>query len=280
MPLKRFPLFLFLHALLFSALPASEVSNSASDAESPVTLQELLDDSELWSFNVRVDPDKVAPALRRAASFPAVLLRIEEGKALVDFGRDGVHPISIEDTDLLENAGRIKRGEAELDLPNFTRYTTNIFFRLNENDQYRPYPVDQYASNPLYLLVYGDPRLVEEPALFEAVDTLFAKTKEKGGMGVVIPTSHSFYGPAMAKRIEWVMPFPHSRIAYVDALHHYPKQDAITLVLVDAYGKILRRSIFAYEAMAAGLTEDELAKFRQFLNKIDKKKPELVPEEF
>lgn len=265
------------YSLLFFLLIILSLSANSSEVQparsvDSVSLEEFLDDSELWSFHVKVDPERIAPELRMAASFPAILLRVEGGKALVDFGRDGVHQIPIEHTNLLEAAVRIKSGEAELDLPNFTRYTTNIFIRRNDKGNYRPYAIDLYASTPHYMIVYGDARLVEDEAIYEGVERLFETVVSKGGLGLTMPTSHSFYAPAMAKGVDWMMPFAHSRIAFVDALYHHPDKEALTLVYVDAYGRVIERAVYAYENAAEGL-----AAMEQRMASRDYAEPEPVP---
>lgn len=229
----------------------SAIEDSAPDRA--VTLEMFLERSDLWSFHVWVDPEKVARELRHASRFPAVLLRVEQGAALVDFGRNGIHTIPISATNLLEEAGRIARGETDPELPNFIRYTANIFSRIKENGLRTPYLVDEYSSTPTFVLVYGDERLVEIDVLRMATHDLLQAVAKSGGLGIVVPTEQKFYAAAAKAGIDWVLPGAHPREPLIETLQHHPEKNALTVVRIDAYGKLQQRIAFPYPDAIPGL---------------------------
>ena len=130
MPL-RWALLAHLAIALVAALPASagqqDAANAlpehrASDAGAPaVTAENLLAGEGFWPYHVAlVRPWK--PAGRETALEPGiqgVLIRVETSThARIDFGRDGVHGVPISETDLLDRADRVRRGELEKSAPN------------------------------------------------------------------------------------------------------------------------------------------------------------------
>lgn len=258
-----------------SVLPAGVVTTDATEQDLSFDRESLLEDSESWPFYVKVDTEK-APEIPRAATlFPGVLLRVEGSQALIDFGRDGIHLLPLEATNFFEEAARVRSGEAELDLPNFTRYTTNIFICPDDAGRYRPLSLDLYASTPLYVLVYGDLRLIEDESLRTAVDAVFAAGTDKGAMGIVFPTTDQFYERAFNVKPGWTIPQAHTLRAFLRTLRHDPKDDAVVAVLVDAYGKILKRAEFPYPKASDGLME-----YASYLEKSKMRQPEKVPAEF
>jgi|GEM_PF-2534314 len=220
-------------------------ATAIASASPGLTLEAVAERSSLWPFYISVvdDVDSIPASARK---FPGVLIRIEDDKALIDFGRDGVHAVDIAATNLLEASVRIQNGETEADLANFTRYTTNIFFGKNSNDAYAPIPVDTLATTERYLIVYANARLLEEGAFFDTIDALLKESDAAGNTSVVLGLEPNFYKTAASMRIDWMMVQPHSSIAYRDALMHQPGE-GVTIALIDAYGKVLRREVFSYD---------------------------------
>lgn len=220
---------------------------ASATVASSLTVKEVAERSSLWPFYISVVEE--IPSIPAAArKFPGVLLRIEDDQALIDFGRDGVHRVDLAATDILEASARLQSGEVDPDLANFTRYTTNIFFAKNVNDVFAPIPVDKFADTERYLMIYAPARIVEDEPLFEAIDTLLAASDATGNASVVLGLGPGFYKAAASKRIDWTMVQPHSSIAYREALRHEPEVD-LTIVLIDAYGKVLYRKVLTYATL-------------------------------
>ena len=229
---------------------------ASASVTSALTLEEVAARSSLWPFNISVVEE--IPSIPAAArKFPGVLLRIEDGQALIDYGRDGVHRVDLAATDILEASARLQSGEVDPDLANFTRYTTNIFFAKNSNDAYAPIPVDKFANTERYLVVYAPARIVQEEPIFEAIDKLLTASDAAGNASVVLGLGPGFYKAAASKRIDWTMVQPHSSIAYSEALRHEPEAD-VTIVLIDAYGKILNRVVLDYSSLLDHSRMDEM----------------------
>jgi hypothetical protein len=99
----------------------------------------------------------------------AVLVRVErDGTARVDFGRDGIHRVPIQETDLVARARRIASGADPKTAPNFTFAITP---RLADPASSEPhaFALDDFAGTRVFACWLADPRAPEFVALAKAV---------------------------------------------------------------------------------------------------------------
>jgi len=102
--------------------PQAEIEYEAAEPTAePVTAANLLANERFWPFHVALveawTPPGAAPPI--PAGIRGVLVRVEEGGRLrVDFGRDGVHAVPLEKTDLLEGANLVREGRRHKAAPN------------------------------------------------------------------------------------------------------------------------------------------------------------------
>jgi hypothetical protein len=84
-----------------------------------------------------------------------VLIRVEgSGVARVDFGRHGLYEVPVADTDLVDRANRVRRGELNKMGPNFA---LAIGSRLLHSRSMRPLGFPAAAERPGFLCVFADP---------------------------------------------------------------------------------------------------------------------------
>lgn len=133
--------------------------HAAEAGAAPVTERNLLASERFWPYQVALarpwqPPGRTEPL---APGIPGVLIRVEDsGRARIDFGRDGLHEVPVADTDLLENANRIRRGELDKLAPNFV---LDLGPRLADAvaDVLRPFSVRAVAEHGAFLCVFADP---------------------------------------------------------------------------------------------------------------------------
>ena len=211
--------------------------------KTPVTVENIYERSELWPFNVSIASEKDDQLL--GGGFPGILLRIEDGGkiALIDYGRDGLHRVPVEDTDLIENANKIDDGRLAKDFPNFVRYTTNMFAtRKMGQKNMRPIDPDTLAGYEKILLIYCNESVFAD-------DNFRASYKElqrdlKFVIPLMVPTRISFY-KELAEQKGWdnfnIM-LPHLSIAHLKLFGNDPAlESGLTFILIDPEGKIYKK---------------------------------------
>lgn len=233
--------------------------------QTPVTEKNVYNRSEFWPFEVSIVGEEDDQPTSK--SFHGILLRIEkDGMAIVDFGRDGRKHVSVENTDIIENANKILEGQLIKDGPNFIRQTTNMFAtrKIGQKQMESIDPktlVNQYEK---ILIIYCDESFVTEE-IWESYKTLlndFACT-----IPLIIPTKIAFY-KGLADHSEWngvhIM-LPHLSIVHSEVLEHYPvlEPGGLTFVLIDLEGKI-------YGQWYSYGTETHLKTFEEVISELKK----------
>jgi hypothetical protein len=114
-------------------------------------------DSRYWPFRVELTesfarPDRPKSPLPKGLR--GVLIRAEENRLIVDFGRFGLYPIDQEITDFQNRLRQIQSGEREKSDPN---YVNMIGPRLIESGEYAPvkFPVTRTRSARAFLFIYA-----------------------------------------------------------------------------------------------------------------------------
>ena len=117
-------------ATLLTSLPAHAAPESEAPSASPVaraelgevTQQSLLESERYWPYHVTLvepsKPDGREKPLAKGTS--GVLIRVERsGMARIDFGRHGLYEVPVAQTDLIQGANQVRKGELAKDFPNF-----------------------------------------------------------------------------------------------------------------------------------------------------------------
>jgi hypothetical protein len=198
----RVPSLLFL-LLLFAAAPGAR---AASDGTEVVSEANLLASERFWPYHVRLVRDWQPPGspkpIRKGTI--GVLIRVENaGRARVDFSRSGLRDVPIAETDLLENANRIRRGELRKGAPNLV---TAIGSRLVDPAVPSPFAPEQMVSNRGFLCVFADPAAESFAALARALSPL----RERAGV-LTILFPYTKLGDAEVaaalRKLGWEAPF-------------------------------------------------------------------------
>jgi hypothetical protein len=234
----------------------------AQDARAPVVSEgNLLASERFWPYQVSLSeawrPAGRAQPLPQAAS--GVLIRVEaSGMARIDFGRDGLHQVPVEKTDLLASANRIRLGELEKQAPNFV---LALGPRLLDSraDELRPLPFGAVAGERGYLCVFADPESDDFTALAAALGPL----RERRGLATILFPQGAHADARVRERLrasQWTVAFVYDHLseAYTQTL--WP--DAIPpagLLLVTSEGRVLFQSPWRAGAVSQLLAAVERA---------------------
>jgi hypothetical protein len=161
--------FLFLVLLVMLPAPVGAQSSSGEkaggspelDAAEPeaaaVTEKNLMASERFWPYHVALtrawQPAGREKPLRQGRR--GVLIRVESsGVARIDFGRHGRYDVPVGETDLVERANRVRRGELGKMGPNFALAIGN---RLFHSHSMHPVGFPAAAERPGFLCVFADP---------------------------------------------------------------------------------------------------------------------------
>jgi hypothetical protein len=260
MALRGVALFL-LPLLLATAWPGAGASaggdalpeHLAADAGAPVvTSENILASERFWPYQVALlRPWK--PAGRDAPlgpGLPGVLVRVETStRARIDFGRDGVHEVPLGETDLVERANRVRRGELEKEAPNFV---WAIGARLLD-----PSPptlaslsLRSVAEHRAFLCVFADPGAEGFADLARALAPLRARE----GLATLLFPQGEHPDSEVSRRLralEWTVPFVHDHLAegYMRSLLP-PEARTPALLLQTGEGRLLLQRGWSAQVLA------------------------------
>jgi hypothetical protein len=239
-------------ALLVAGAALLRAGPMQDDSSAEPATAELAADSSFWPFRVNLNEEVRAQGGQAGVSglSPGILIRVEGGLALVDFGREGLHRFPLEATDFREGALAVRRGEGDKDLPNFLRYTANSFARVTADGKRENIPVDEMEDLRHLLIAYVDQRLFDEPAAVEAFRQMSADLKAQEVWTLTFPTDLGFFIPFRDSDLPLVFCLPHLCGPMVEVLSHNPG-DRAKFVFIDAEGLVLEE----WEADYADLPE-------------------------
>jgi len=211
-----------------------------------LTGEELVLNSDWWppfvslaaDFSVSGDRDIEIPAGTRG-----VMVRVEADEVILDFGRNGVHRVPIEQTDLVVQAAE-RKAQGTLDSALFADAMFNKFFLLKDGEAAQCSRAD-FGDSRYFLILYTRLASDRGDAVREAVEGLMSSS-EVGSkdLSVVLVTfdesERELLDAAKAKQIHWPIMFHFLNRAYLNTLHHGASGDP-TLALIDRNGRLLAR---------------------------------------
>jgi len=237
MKITRILLLTGLAALLTNAVPA-------------LTVEELEAQPEYWPIFVKTQ-DKLTDSgtghfVRSGTR--VVVVRVEDGKVLVDAGRAGVHYLDPEATNVLDNAKAIREGTRPKTAPLLVGH---LSLRLCKPGTLGSFDPTVFGNLEHVLLYYHDPSDEASYALLEELEKLDSlDTHDKPHFSVIGIS----VDPSRNKSIAFIekaggsvtFPFvlPHLSYGYAKAFHHGATNtdDLPMAVLCDANGKIIANS--------------------------------------
>lgn len=224
-----------------SDLPEYHVADAAAAV---VTLQNLAASERFWPYQVALteawQPAGDGQGLR--AGTTGVLIRVDDaGVARIDFGRRGLHDIQAGQTDLVERANRVRRGELQKLAPNFI---VAIAPRLvdSASASLRPYPLLAAAGQSRFLTVFADP----SAAGFAAVAAELAPLRERSGLLIVLFPQGEHPDAGVRERLQalaFPVPFVYDHLSevYTRTLLARPAARPV-VVLQTAEGRVILQS--------------------------------------
>jgi len=149
------------------------VYRAADPSAPPVTRANLLENERFWPYQVQMVR---APAGGSAGGTggkgpplgpKGVLVRIQAGgTARIDFGRDGIYEVPVEDTDIVARANAVRLGQIEKFGPNFV---LAIGPRLVDPRTGAPQKLSEVARYATFLCVFADPSSEALPEIARAL---------------------------------------------------------------------------------------------------------------
>jgi hypothetical protein len=175
----------------------------AADPGAPaVTRDNLLASERFWPYQVELRD----PLVPLAAGTIGVLVRVEPaGLARIDFGRDGRRVVAVEQTDVVERAEQVRRGELWKPAPNLVHA---IGARLVDPDADPPRALEPLAllGAPAVLSVFADPAA----EAFGEIAAALAPLCGRHGVATVFFPQGERPGPETRDRLRaagWAVPF-------------------------------------------------------------------------
>lgn len=150
------------------ALPEHDASDPSAD---PVSASNLLEFERFWPFQAGVREPWKPPGGGKTLDprFPGVLVRVEAGgRARIDFGRDGIHDVPLERSDVVDRANRVRLGLEAKQAPNFL-YMVGPRLLDAGGERPRPFPYLEAVAYERFLLVFANVTDADFPKLVESL---------------------------------------------------------------------------------------------------------------
>lgn len=196
-----------------------EGTYDASDPDANrISEESLLANERFWPYHVNLltprtvegAPHPIQPVI------PGVLVRVEEGSvARIDFGRRGKVELPVSETNIVEQANRVRLGEVSKMAPNFVLAVANRLYE-SESGHTRPYRLDLKSSQRDYLCVFADP----ESKGFAKVAASLAPLQQRENLLTILfqqtTREHPLIDPAVGKLLRkqsWPVAFSFSTYA-------------------------------------------------------------------
>jgi hypothetical protein len=190
--------------LALGAAPGEKTANEPT----PVTAATLFEHEHLWPYRVALIGSWKPPG--REVALPAgstgVLIRVEAGGvARIDFASDGKYEVPIGQTDLVENANRVARGELGKEAPNFL-YAIGARLLDSSSDPLTALRPDTIADRRRFVCVFADPG--EKP--FADLAAALRRLKPRDDTATILFPQGKLPDVAVAEqlhKLEWPVPF-------------------------------------------------------------------------
>lgn len=191
------------------ALPPFDASDPSA---AEVTAETLLESERFWPYQTEL----VEAWPTGGASLPpgtsGVLIRVEPGRvARIDFGRDGLHEIPVDRTDLVARANQVREGRLEKLAANFA---LAIGPRLADAsaEPLRPLGFEPVSAARRFLCVFADPSAKDFPALARQLRPL---REREGLLTLLFPPGDASDAAIAAKLREakWAVAFVFQHLA-------------------------------------------------------------------
>jgi hypothetical protein len=226
-----------------SHLPEYHVADPGAPT---VTAKNVFESERFWPYQTALT--------KQWQSLPAgsigVLIRLDSAtSARIDFGRDGLHEIPVDATDLVERSNAIRLGKAEKAAPNFLMAIGPRLLDSRSADV-RAYPFDDAAKGRLFLCVFADPWRKDFGTLVHALTPL---ADQPGVQAILFPLSRrpDVQVRDQLRAMKWTMPYVYAHLSEPYArtlLDEKTPRPAVQLQTSD--GRLLYEGRFSSEAVS------------------------------
>lgn len=210
-------------------------------AVSSLCSSDLLSQSEAWPYRIELRQDVETMHLKEGQI--GVLVRAYEKsegqvKLLVDFGRNGMHSVSPDWTDIQERIFQIQTGGMAKDMPNYVQLLANKFVLLRPEDNYK-LKLEEFEDYEGFAFLY--------PTSARGMHALLdlAKHDDSLHQSIILVLPDFDMDPEQMRReireyhLEAGYLFPHLLNPYRKTLSH-DVDGADVLIVTDKDGRILR----------------------------------------
>ena len=212
--------------------------HDAADRAAPeVTSANLLASERFWPYLVGLTRDLKEGEATLPAGSTGVLVRVDaDGRARIDFGRDGIHSIAIGATDLVERANRVRMGELEKLAPNFV---LAIGPRLLDPSgaELRALGFEQAVTKKYFVCIFADPTKTSFDRLAKRASQI-----EGEAVGIVLFPLGTHGDTAVVEALQkrrWPVPFVYDHLSESYARSLVDGESWPAVLLQTAEGRVL-----------------------------------------
>lgn len=233
-------------AATFSIFLCLYSAYAESSKESSITLNQAQESiaSKHWpTFVVGKEPIVTEANKTVPANYRGTLIRHENGKLIVDFGRHGVHHVNPEQTDFSVNVEMIKNGQLDKEYPNLTYQIGNKLIAFSREIGEQQIRLQEVAQTKVYIFIYLNTFEKEHAESFVRLGEYYLETRKDAPetIAVILTKDRAYYDFAYTVGHPIPLITPHFRKGYINSFDHGIEEENVILAC-DANGQILFES--------------------------------------
>jgi len=237
-----------------ASAPVQEKSSAAVPATSPPTYAEIFADEAIWPVRLWLETplvDEQGEVIVPERRLGVLMYLTEDGDARIDFGRFGPHTVPASQTNLADEALRVRAREAAKTFPNLVGLIAMRMLDPGSPALTQMTPPAELTNDDRVLLVFADPFTHDMPS----IGRLVAELRDQPSLGLIVlfPLSSRPNGQIQAelRSKDWTDPFVLSALAvpYAAAMLE-PGAEPPLLRLSSANGRILAQGAPSEETIA------------------------------
>lgn len=177
-----------------------------------------------------------------APGWEAILLRVEDGKILADFGRHGIHTLEPEKTDFNERVEALRSGKSSKDLPNLVRMIGDKCARwTGEGVEIKRSRMEDFTDRKIIVFLHVNPNQPDSLAVARSLQEPYRRWMDEGRpVEIIMISTHADLAPIYAENAPtWLAILPGLMSSYRQVLSH-PVENPPAIVVSDVEGKLLQ----------------------------------------
>ena len=171
------------------------------------------------------------------------LLRIEDGRVLGTFGRQGTQWINLDATNVLVLSTKIQAGEIAKQAPNLVERLYTTLYQSTESGKPQPMRLEELKDKKYFLFYFARGLEANHAAIVGQLSEVYAdiRLSVPSLEWIMIQDDGMVFRNADREKIDWPFMALHLSYAYSEALHLGQSMGSTTFVLTGSNGDILRR---------------------------------------